>query len=71
MKDGEWLEWEDVGDCKTTGEVEGISCGPGYKGQKKICDRSLGGTYCSDNGAEVPRDVLYRITKCSVGQCPG
>ena len=72
MKDGIWLEWEDVKEeCQTTGEVESVPCGPGHRLQKRICERSLGGKYCSDNGKEVIRDVLYRTTKCSVGECPG
>ena len=69
MKDGIWLEWEDVEDCQTL--RPGFSCGPGQKGQKKLCERSLGGKYCSDNGNEAIRDVLYRTTRCSVGECPG
>ena len=68
-----WLEWEDEETCKTVREAEGSPCGPGYRGQRRKCDRSLGGKYCKDpdNGKEVPEDFLHRTTKCQLADCPG
>ena len=65
------LEWEDEESCKTVREAEGSPCGPGYRGQRRKCDRSLGGKYCQANGKEVLEDVEHRTTNCDVGECPG
>ena len=66
-----WLEWEDEESCKTVREAEGSPCGPGYRGQRRKCDRSLGGKYCRAKGKEVLEDVQHRTTKCSLAECPG
>ena len=73
MRDGAWLEWEDEESCNAVLEAEGSPCGPGYRGQRKRCDRSLGGKYCKDpdNGKEVREDFLHRTTKCQLAECPG
>ena len=34
-------------------EAEGSPCGLGYKGQRRKCDRSLGGKYCQAKGKEA------------------
>ena len=71
MKDGIWLDWEDDGDCKT-GEVASVPCGLGQQLQRKDCERSLGGEYCRDEAdREVRKDVLYKQSQCSAGDCPG
>ena len=66
-----WLDWEDEESCNSLREVEGSPCGPGYKGQRRRCERSLGGKYCQDNGKEIIEDVLHRTTKCQLAECPG
>ena len=70
MKDGIWLGWKDQESCMGMGDG-GFQCGTGYKGQKRKCDRSLGGKYCQDNGVDVIEDVQHRTTKCDMGKCPG
>ena len=71
MKDGIWLGWKDEAPGCQMIRDEGFPCGPGYKGQKRKCERSLGGKYCQENGKDVKEDVLYRTTKCDMGKCPG
>ena len=66
-----WLEWEDEESCRTVMEAEGSPCGPGYRGQRRKCDRSLGGKYCQAKGKEVLEDVQHRTTKCQLAECPG
>ena len=67
-----WGDWEDKEECNPVMNVEGFPCGSGYLEQSKKCDRSLGGTYCSDeNGEVVKEDILHKTISCEANECPG
>ena len=60
--------------CQATRSVQtkthgAYLCGSGLKGQKRTCDRVLGGQYCP--GDDVGEDVMFRTTTCETRACPG
>ena len=73
VRDGKWGEWEDIKrePCHPTLRVGGVSCGPGRKGQKRKCSRSLGGKYCTEAGEEVVDGLQFRTVRCEAETCPG
>ena len=80
VPDGYWRDWEDIDECQPTRYFEtksgsNSSCGPGLKGQRKKCERELGGKQCPvENSGSNPdgvRDVMFRTTSCETSPCPG
>ena len=65
--DGEWSEWTDLEECIYV--QAGNTCGPGYKKQRRNCDRTLGGRFCKDEGADYKAGFMLQIIDCDSKPC--